>query len=293
MQLIKPNFHSASAAASNVIALPLTAAQAKEQVLSHWDYLDRLCQRRFPGQSNLAHEGLLFVMEQFEKDDWYRIRTWQGKGKFSTYLTTLGSRLLTDFQRKKQGHIRLPQWLKEKSDPIWPDAYRLLIMESLTRQEALSKLAVSYPNKESWFIEQVVTAVKSRCDSRAPMFGNEVDIDDQPEPTCDQFIPDQSLEIQDEELTAVLWELLQTYPEGRGPEASPCLARVRSIGDRLKPHLTFTEEDKMLLRMRYVDGLNMKKIARLLNLSGDPYKRLQRILKGLRLAFEQAEITSC
>lgn len=292
MQSVKSNVRSVTSAGSNVIALPLSADQAKEQVLSHWDYLDRLCQRRFPNQSNLAHEGLLFVMEQFEKDDWYRVRTWQGKGKFSTYITTLSSRLLTDFQRKKQGHIRLPQWLKDKTDPIWPSAYRLVIVETFNRQEAISKLAVMYPNKETWFIEQIVATVNSRCDSRAPFTGNEVDIDDQPELSSDAFLPERSLSIHDEELSAVLWDLLQREPVEQSAQDHHSYARVRSIGNRLKPFLNFTEEDKLMLRMRYVDGLTMKKIARLLDLSGDPYKRLNRILNALKLAFERAEIAS-
>lgn len=270
---------------SNVVSLPLTPDQAKERVLAHWDYLDRLCQQRFPLSSNLAHEGLLFIMEQLEKDDWYRIRTWQGKGRFSTYITTLSSRLLTDFQRKKEGHIRPPAWIREKADPIWLNGYRLLVTEGLERQEVINKLAVLYPGKDPWFFAEVVMSIVARCDIRPRQPQRAVSIDDIGETGSEHFSPQTQLAIDQEEMTAVLWQLLQ----GNAPD-NAVNQRIQTLCDRLRPHIALSDNDCLMLRLRFVDGLKMKGIARMMNLDGDPYKRLNKILAQLRRAFEKAEM---
>lgn len=48
-----------------------TPEQAKGRVFDHWSRLDDLCKRRFPNSENLAHEGLIYVLEQLEANDWH------------------------------------------------------------------------------------------------------------------------------------------------------------------------------------------------------------------------------
>jgi hypothetical protein len=107
----------------------MTPEQAKAKVLEHWNYLDALSKRRFPKSENLAHERLLYVLENLEANEWKRVRAWQGLGHFLPFITTLASRLLTDFARTKFGYIRKPAWLAEKRDPLWDTAYRLLMLD--------------------------------------------------------------------------------------------------------------------------------------------------------------------
>lgn len=281
------NSGKASDDKNNVVSLPLSPGQAKERVLAHWDYLDRLCKQRFPHNSNLAHEGLLFILEQFEKDDWRRIRTWQGKGRFSTYVTTLSSRLLTDFQRKKQGHIRLPTWLKEKSDPIWAGAYQLLNVEGLPRQEVINKLQTIYPHRESWFIDEVVISVIGNCDIHLRAVEQTVDCEVMESVGSADYSPETELSTNEEAISAVLWQLLQN--ESDLEQASN--QQVSELTARLKPHLQLDENDLLLLRLRFVDGLKVTKIAQLMNFGGDPYKRLNKILDSLRKSFRQANMS--
>lgn len=55
--------------------------------------------------------------------------------------------------------------------------------------------------------------------------------------------------------------------------------------------LDLTEEDRLLLRLRYRDGLTMPAIVRLLQLEGDPYKRMNKLIAQLRKAYQQAGYT--
>lgn len=263
-------------------ASSLTPDEAKAQVLDHWYQLDALARRRFPKDENLAHEGLLYVLKHLEAEDWGRVRTWQDLRQFLPFLNTLAARLLMDFARTKFGHIRRPAWLTEKQDPLWDTAYRLLVVERWSRHEAIEQLLLSRPERERWFIDEVVSTIRTRC-SDAPLA-----VAQPPEAGLDQADegggPDLELMIQDKEMV----EALQGYLQGEGdPDASVNL-RVSELLARLRGFLHLTEEDRLLLRLRYRDGLTMSAIVRLLQLEGDPYKRVNKLIAQLRKACQLA-----
>jgi hypothetical protein len=52
-------------------------------------------------------------------------------------MTTLASRLLTDFARTKFGHIRKPVWLAEKGDPLPLEEEAKRAVAALERIQAL------------------------------------------------------------------------------------------------------------------------------------------------------------
>lgn len=261
-----------------------TAAQAKEQVFDHWSHLEKLCQRRFPGSENLAHEGLLYVLEHLETDNWQRVRTWGGSGRFLTYLLTLAARLLTDFSRAKYGHIRMPVWLSEKQDPLWSAAYRLLMVEGYQRREVIDILQTRQPGRERWFIEKVVATVRGRCQAHDTRRDAAVPIEDCQEPGSTDYAPEAQLAIEETEMLEAVRQLL----DGGEPTAASSTRRVRALVRQLRPHIKMTEEDRLFLRLRHIDGLKMKAIVNLLGLTGDPYKRYHKIIGGLRAAWQRA-----
>ena len=130
---------------------PLTPASARSRVFEHWDDLNDLCQRRFPRSENLAHQGLLYAIDRLEQDGWKRVCAWQGNSGFRTFLLTLAARLLTDFSRERFGHVRPPQWLERKTDPVWRKAYKLLIVDQYERREAVGILQAAEPDRERGF----------------------------------------------------------------------------------------------------------------------------------------------
>jgi hypothetical protein len=260
--------HNVSQEERALCASSLTPDEAKARVLDHWHQLDALAQRRFPRDQNLAHEGLLYVLKHLEAEDWQRVRTWQGSGQFLPFLSTLAARLLMDFARTRFGHIRRPAWLAEKQDPLWETAYRLLVVERWSRQEVIEQLLLSRPERERWFIDEVVSTIRTRCSDQALAVAPPADAG--LEQADERGGPDLELMIQDKEMV----EALQGYLQGEGnSDASACL-RVSELLARLRGLLDLTEEDRLLLRLRYRDGLTMPAIVRLLQLEGDPYKRV-------------------
>jgi hypothetical protein len=188
----------------------ITSEQAKVKIFEHWDYLNSLANRRFPKDENLAHEALLYVLKGLEADEWKRVRTWRGSGQFLPFMTTLVSRLLTDFTRTRFGHLRKPIWLTEKSDPLWDLAYRLLIVENYTRHEVIERLLLGEPQRERWFIEEVITAIRTRC-PREPQYREPL-TEAGAEQADEELSPEGQLRIKDKEMLEVLSAYLQGDP---------------------------------------------------------------------------------
>ena len=259
----------------------LTTEEAKQKVFDHWDQIQALSRRRFPKSENLAEEALEYLLVHLQANNWRRIRMWQGVGEFLPFITTLALRLLTDFGREKFGYVRKPTWLANKSDALWDTAYRLIIIQDYERQEAIEFMATQHPARERWFIEEVVSTVLTRC-SKRPRFKEPIAplAHVQAKKMAPGWTPEEQLVAQDKERLEALLEYLQT-----GTQATQALPeRVQELLNRLAMHLRLTEEDRLLLRLRYVDGLSMPAIVKLLDLKGDPYKRFNKMITQLQNA---------
>lgn len=176
----------------------------KAKVFAHWKHLDSLCRRRFPQSENLAHEALLYVLDRLEADDWKRVRTWEGLGDFLPFIVTLASRLMTDFTRERFGYIRKPHWLAKLKDPLWQQAYRLLIVEKYTLAEAVETLSAWYPRREVWFIERVVKTVAEKCRSLPQFQEPTVSMDKLSEQPSPDLEPDETLSVKESEVLEAL-----------------------------------------------------------------------------------------
>lgn len=261
-------FPDMTAPAADPVAL--TPEEAKSKVLGHWQRLDSLARRRFPRDENLAHQGVLYVMDQLEEESWRRVCAWQGLGQFSSFLTMLTARLLTDFTRVRFGHLRPPVWLAKKQDPLWDATYRLLAVQHYPAHEAVEWLLGRYPERERWFIEEVVRTIRKRCRIESQPVDVELDndiVDGGPAPDAPLMIKEMS-------------EALQAYLQGESE--APTSPRVFELLSRLREHLHLTEEDRLLLRLQFQDGMTVQAIARLLHLQGDPYKRINKLIAELR-----------
>ncbi|MFH0342933.1 MAG: hypothetical protein ACHBNF_12560 [Chromatiales bacterium] len=250
--------------------------EAKRKVLEHWPQMNVLARRRFPKDENLAHEGLLYVMDHLQANGWRRVCAWQGLGQFLSFLTTLTARLLTDFSRMRFGHPRSPVWLVQKQDPLWDAAYRLLAVENYSPHEAVEWLIGGYPERERWCLEEIVRVIRRRCRIESQPV-ERVEVNNAYMDIADETLaPDAQLMIEDQELSEALQAYLQEESEG------PASPRVSELLSRLREHLRLTEEDRLLLRLRFQDGLSIQAIARLLHLQGDPYKRMNKLIAELR-----------
>lgn len=257
--------------------LPQPGPAPGQLVFGCWKRLESLARRRFPGNDALSQEALLYIVDELQRDDWKRVRAWQGQGRFATFVTVLATRLLSDFSRRKFGYIRKPRWLARESDPVWQAAYQLLVEERHPRQAALEILGLRYPERADWFIKQVVATVRARC-RHCPLHDEPVaSTDAELHPASPAAGPDQALEPGAAELADALRRCLDDC-------GAPPTQDVKALLGRLTPLIRLTEEDRLLLRLHYLDGLPLRRVAELLHLEADPYKRRRRLLEHLRTA---------
>ena len=261
----------------------LTADEAKSQVFAHWKYLEKLAGKRFPKDENLGHEALLFILQHLESDQWQRIRSWPGQGQFIAYLTVISSRLLTDFSRKKFGHVRKPLWLAEKRDTFWDQAYHLLKVQNYSRQESIEILSTSQPQRVRGYIEKMVSTIIQKCsDNNIDMKAETLSLETCAESGTMQTTPDQLLGLKEIDLLEILLQFLNEDKSASIPK------RLIEPLKNLQASITLSEEDRLLLQLRYLDGFNMKAIVKAMNIKGDPYKRYHKLINDLSRSFRQA-----
>lgn len=129
------------------------------KVFAHWNLLENLSKKRFKDVS-VAIEATSFVLDQLEKDDWKRVRGFQGRSNFTTYLSTMATRLLEDFSRIKYGRIRPPQWIKDRG-ALWIEIFKRLCLEKFSRNEVIEIMTApaSKAERNSATIDAAVTTI--------------------------------------------------------------------------------------------------------------------------------------
>ena len=260
----------------------LDAATAKDQVFAHWKHLEKMAQQKFPKDENLGHEALLFILQRLEADQWRRIRSWQGKGEFISYITVIASRLLIDFSRQQYGHHRKPLWIEEKQNPFWDQAYHLLVIKNYSRQECIEVLCCSQPQCSQETIEKMVSTIKQKCKlSSRQTHEQNLSLEMCAEPGTTQTAPDQ-LDLKELDLLEILLQFLNNSSRSSLPE------RLTAPLHRLQAVMLLSEEDRLLLQLRYVDGFTMKSIINALNYKGDLYKQYHKLVFRLRQGFYKA-----
>jgi len=82
-------------------AVLLTRPEVLEQI-------ERTCRRWF-WDENLADEAYIFVLDGLKKDDFRKLRLYQGGASLRTYLYSCINSLASDFERSRFGRKRLPK----------------------------------------------------------------------------------------------------------------------------------------------------------------------------------------
>ena len=97
-----------------------------------------------------------------------------------------------------------------------------------------------------------------------------------------QTTPDQLLGLKEIDLLEILLQFLNGDDSKRVPN------RLIEPLKNLQASISLSEEDRLLLQLRYLDGFNMKAIVKAMNLQGDPYKRYHKLVNELSRSFRQA-----
>jgi RNA polymerase sigma factor (sigma-70 family) len=107
------------------------ALLAKPEVLAQ---IERTCRRWFR-DDNLTDEGYLFVLEGLRRDDFKKLRLYQGGASLRTYLYSCINSLASDFERSRFGRKRFPKVVAELGR--WAErVYRLICWKKRSLEAA-------------------------------------------------------------------------------------------------------------------------------------------------------------
>ena len=271
----------------------MTAEQAKASVLAPetWQHLERLARRRFPNDTNLADESVLYLLAELERNDWERVRQYEERSSFLSFVSVICSRLLADFTRRRFGHIRMPKRIAElaKSDPLWETAYDLLIKNAWSRAEARAQLQTVAPERKPSSIDSMISELLASGASVPRFNESTVALDD------NERSAETDTNAEHAGAVEILHGLAATIlgdETGLSVAQDAAASMPTSMQSRVVQQiqrLALPSEDAMLIRLRFVEGLTVKQAAARLNLKGDPFRRLNRALQQLRTALETFE----
>jgi RNA polymerase sigma factor (sigma-70 family) len=263
----------------------------KDKVFHYWDDIAALGVRRF-GQTPLAEEAVLAAIDGLEKDDWKRVREFQGEASFKSYLRVLVLRLFEDFARKRFGRLRPPAWVTRLGG-IWPRLFAALCLE---RNDVLSAVELVYqglvrPEKDAQDKDKVKKEKSSIEDAAYTLLGRipdcgsstaEVSMDEEgkggvvADPVnVEDFETRQSREL----VESIFQIVLGKETEFNGSKVAEKLNLL---------NISLTPEEKLLLKLCYQDGLNVSKAGAMLGLTRfQAHGRMKRLMERLRAEFER------
>lgn len=260
----------------------LSAEEAKKLFFEHWDFLTRLARKRFPNDVDMGDQAMSYVLDKLEEQEWQRIRTWDGKGSFATFLGVLVSRQMTDFVRSRFGYLRPPVWLKEKKDPAWQQAFKMFAVAKLERQEAIESLCATLSHMNRDKVEEIVNVVYAKCTKQARFSEGNIGIE------LVEEVPSPDDEMQEalnnKQLIEVLLEFIQSEADTTDDLNDE---NIKELLSRLRTQLDMSDEDRLLLRLRFCEGLKVNEISQRLHLKGNLYKRINGLIENLKSACQQ------
>ncbi len=266
-----------------------------QQVFQYWDRLEFLVQKRFR-DTNTAQEASLYLLEKLEEDDWRRIRAFNGKAKFSTFLHCLTGNLLEDFSRKKFGRFRPPQWLV-KQGALWTKVFKLLCLERIAPPEVIGSLSSHTANPEPHSdIAEIVAVIlaeipdcgKVRWEATA---SEPEDLENRAaqSPALHNISPEQYLALSEQ--VKLIKGISQLLTSGTTVSTSSNLAHLIK---QFNAAFNLKDEERLLLKMIYQDQLSASQAGKLLGWGvNKTHGKLRRLLARLgktlrKLGLEEA-----
>lgn len=246
-----------------------------------FDRVNALAIRRF-GDETIADESVTYTIQALSEEDWARCKKFTGKSKPETYLYSIASNLIEEFSRKKFGRQRPPEWLKREGE-LWITLWRQICLERLHIATVIDRHCATQL-REPGRIAQIVSVIKGRipwCGVKdAPTSLDQTLTSDSETTFLDTIDSEPSLEANIEQacLTEAL-HLIASLLHGE-EEWQPHIPFEKWQG--VRDALSLSDEDALMLRMHFCDGLSFSAIARHLGVANHvPGRQTKKLLEHI------------
>lgn len=242
-----------------------TADSAWVEFLERYSPLIRRVIARNVSDSEQAAECLAFVSASLSDDSFRRLHRFRfdGPARFETWLMAVVANLCHDWRRRQQGRWRAPRSVSRLPE-LEQHVYHHIFVRGASRGECAASLAPRYPEVS----EATIAAISARLFGllspeqrwhastrfharRQPAHGGSSDGED---------------------------PVLRVADPAQGPEELAAgTEQQRQLQDALS---RLPPEQRLLLRLRYEQGLTLDEVARLARL-GDPFRAHRQVRAAL------------
>jgi len=239
--------------------------------------IDRLAAKRFDTEA-LAEEAAAYVLEKLSDNNWKRCENFAGNSQAKTWLISLTNNLLVDFSRYKFGRLRAPKWVHDEGK-IWVDLWTALCKERRPLAEIVLRYDQSGVVNSTW-VKQTAKIIKARipncgqkvfeATSVADMSSLENQMHDDEEYTetgmsgsaREQFgnISDFKKYIDNTDPSVA------TFEEDNISTAFALAEQNSSKLSHLRQLLVMSDEERILFRMIYQEGMSVSKVAKAMSM---------------------------
>lgn len=265
--------------------------------------VDKLAVRRF-GEGTLAEEATTYVVEYLSADDWGKCRAFQGKSKPRTFLYTLTGNAIEEFSRKRFGRPRPPTWLQDLGE-LWVKLWRSLCLERQVLPAIVDRFVKS-GFRESGEVEQAARVIKARIPTCGQSNRDSVGVDDiqavsdaaqaEEEHHCGEEV----LEFENPfhaELIMMIRGIVSPsvttdyFSQTTAVQCDSLAQQNQSRLQQLREAIALTDQEKVMLRMIYVDGLSKTATSKAMGMPAHQAGRLvNEVLQRIGEALTQCEL---
>jgi len=241
------------------------AGAAWAEFLDEYSPLIRHVVQRREHDAALAEECFTWVCETLADDGFQRLRSFQpnGPARFRTWLMAVVANLCTDWHRHRFGRARLVRAVARLPE-LEQQVYRLLYVRGLSRAECVSSLAPRFPG----LTDETVAEISAR------LFGL-LTPQQRWQLAARPHAPIQPARHPDGGEEDALCKVAAWEP---GPEEEAAALQEHELLQGALARLA--PEQRLLLRLRYEQGLTLAEVARLTR-QPDPFRANRQIHAAL------------
>ena len=264
--------------------------------------VERLANKRFNNEA-LAGECVNYLIDKLSENEWRRCHSFKGRSKPTTYLYTLSSNLIEEFSRHKFGRPRPPTWLKNQGD-LWVSLWKAVCMERQLIPAVVDRFTFN-GLREVEFIRHAIKVIKARIpscgQSSAGEFCSEMveeHIDNQQQTNC-EISQSTLFQQQAANLYQMMIESILVINVDKVILPSNDTDTERKLPNdlhqrlhNLREALVLSDQETLLLRMVYIDGLSKSASALALGLPAHQGGRIEKeALRRIQAAMARCNLS--
>ena len=260
-----------------------------KQVYDHYDFLRRLTEKRF-AEATMADEAHTYAFERLAQDDWKRVRAFQGKSSFQSYIGHVWCNLLKDFAVKKFGKVAAPQWIKNLGG-VWEELFRLLCLRRFSVEESAEKIMGD--GMYEWDMQalekaagEVLAKIPDCGRKTGPAFSSDDDpakVSANPSFHDKRSMPDR-LTI-DKEKWIALRALANVFFHQTADHTDEGLdeEKLGALIAAIREHIRLNEKERLILTAHFIDGESITDVGRRLGINQNQiHGQFRRLMARIR-----------